>query len=269
MSAPTIILMLLSVWFFLGQGKLSRYGAGLLFLAVAFMIFLNRSSSIAILLLLILIAAGIGAFVRANWGQRLLVLAAGVGGTAGLVALAVNFGQNSNIRVLGFLGMLVTGLTKSANFDAMRLLVSLGAQRIIPIVLGYGALTQHYGIGHGIASWNVNSVMESVKHYVGIDYAEYNQFLGNELLGGENHKPQSFGSLIAFDMGLVGFLPFLWLIGAIIFYRNTLFGFRGDNRLVYMLPALVWLALLPLIALPAPWLMLLYSLEITRQRSAR
>jgi len=259
---------MLSIWFFLRQGKLSKHAAFMLFLTVFYMIVLNRSSSIALLLLLVFTGAGIGAFIKANWIKRLIVLAGGAGAFAGFVALAATAGPNSNIRVLAFLGTLVTGLTKTANFDAMRLLVSLGAQRIIPIVLGYGALPQHYGLGHGIASWNVNSVMESVKHYVGIDYASYNNLLGNELWAGENHKPQSFGSLIAFDMGLVGFLPFLWLIGAIVFYRKTLFGPQGDNRLVYILPALVWLALLPLIALPAPWLMLLYSLEIARERTA-
>jgi hypothetical protein len=263
-SAATIILMMLSVWFFLRQDKLSRGGAAIMMLAVGYMIFLNRSSSIAILLLLVFAGAGVGAFIRANWALRMLVFAGSIGVLTGLYFLAVNVGPTSNIRILGFLNTLVTGLTKTAHFDAMRLLVSLGAQRIIPIVLGYGALTQHYGLGHGIASWNVNSVMESVKDYVGIDYASYNSVLGNELWAGENRKPQSFGSLIAFDMGLVGFIPLLWFVGAIAFYRWTIFGLRGDNRLIYVLPALVWLALLPLIALPAPWLMLLYSLELAR-----
>lgn len=265
-SAPTVLFMLLSVWFFFREGKLSPLKAALGFGIVLFLMFLNRSGTLGVLLLLVLSAYALGKLMRAGVWKRTLILGSGVifilGGGALLLTLDIK-----NIRILVVLTQIVQFVIGKNKADLVTIGVRLGSERAIFLALGYKSLF-HFTWGNGIASWNIPGVLTRVENAIGLNPFDYYDYIGAELAQGGQIKPQSFLSLMAFDMGVSAMIPLLWGLGAILFWGGKWITRFNDNRLVYLMPAIVWLSFFGLSTLPAPWLLFAYSLHVVRSPAA-
>jgi hypothetical protein len=267
MSAPTIVLMMLTIVFFHREGKLK---GGKLLAAVGvvvFLIALNRSGTIGTIIGMSFIGYLLGRLLQVSGFHRLVVLAIGVilFGGLGMILLSFEF---KDVRVLVVLTQLVQFLAGQNNNDIITMAVLMGSERVIPLILGYGSLGHHFGLGHGIGAWNLTEVMDEVKAFVGINAYDYYQYIGQEIAQRTQEKPQSYLSLVSFDMGFVGLLPLLWAIGAVTFYRGKVVSAFGDTRLIYILPAFTWLLFFGLSTLPAPWMLLAYAVHVTRNPAA-
>lgn len=268
LSAPTIILMGLSIYFFRRQGKISRATSLVGYAMVAFMFVLNRSGTIGVMLISILLALGIHAFFKASGVRRAVTAASIAVVLVGSYYWIINakVGQDNRTLDVAQRGLtFATDYAEGANkIDPMMLLVTIGNQRIIPQVLAFGSVFQNYGFGHGIACWSVPAVWNSVQDYVGVHYSDYAKVLPGYVDVRTQDKPQSYAALIASDMGFLGLLVFGWMMAVVFFYRRTIFTPDGDNRLLYLLPGLLWLVAMMTSTMPAPWIMLVYSLHIVR-----
>jgi hypothetical protein len=257
------------VYFFRREGKLDGKVAAACYLGCAFLVALNQSGTIGLLLISILVAVAIHNFAMASGKRQIFAIAAVGAIVIGGGAFLANYDDTGkNIRTLDvakqFYDFASDSYAGQSRVDMMTLLVVVGNQRVIPNVLAFGSMPQYYGIGHGVASWNLDEVTEAVKDYVGIRHDDYYALIPANIGARPMEKPQSYAALIAYDAGLVGFLVFAWAIWEVIFYRGSPWSRSRENRLSYILPGLVWLLIMMTSTMPAPWIMFLYAVHIAR-----
>jgi hypothetical protein len=268
-SAPTLLYMGLTLYFFRTQRKLSRMKMMLGFAMVAFLMVLNRSGT---LIVLVMVTLGIASLRFALRHGRSIMMAALISGAAIGASLTVpgqlggsggGAGGGSANRAFAVLSQLAGLVQKVVEGGQIMLpLIFLGGQRIITLVISYGCLFQNYGIGHGIATWSLPGVFQNAGNYIGVNPFDYAQYI-SELSLYVQTKPQSFGSMAAFDMGVPGLAVFLWVLYAVFRGQEGDAGRGlGSGWFIFFAPALFWLLLFNLSALPMPWLLLAYSLHV-------
>jgi hypothetical protein len=264
-AAPIIILFMLCAFFFHAQRRISRREMLFSVAASLAMAAMNQSGTVFVLILL----AGIGAFCDRlgvlRWRSRLLgviIVTLGIwGGSAWALA------ANSKLRAIVVLALFAQ-LADPSRFTARTLIAGLsavGGQRVVPLLQGYVSMIDHYGAGHGIASWDIQSVVAHVEKVVGISVFDFPREIGEIAVYvpqsglGQQTKPQSFLAAIAWDMGLPGLITSVVVLLAVhsVAHRQRPL---VDHRYLFLVPALVHCALFDQIPLLAPWLMMVFAM---------
>jgi hypothetical protein len=183
----------------------------------------------------------------------------GIWGVAAL-ALAVN----SKLRALAVLAQFALLINPSTGSTVLATLIQIGGGRIVPLIQGYASIVDHYGAGHGIASWLIAPVVAHVEQAVGIGIFDIPELYNENGIytpeGGMGQvKPQSFLAAIAWDTGVLGLTTSLAVICAVqSVARRT--RRLGEYRYLFLVPAIVQCAFFTQIPLLAPWLMMVFAM---------
>jgi len=263
-AAPIILLFTICALFLWVHGRISRREMYFSIVASLAMAAMNQSGSVAVLILL----AGIGMFCdrfgALRWRSKLLsviIVILGIWGGSAL-ALAVN----SNLRALVVLAQFarLADPSRHTSRTVIAGLSAIGGERVVPLLQGYGSVVDHYGAGHGIASWDIESVVAHVENVVGIsvfDFPELRSETGVYLpeAGLGQTKPQSFLAVIAWDTGVPGLLTSLAVILAVLSVARRQRR-PAEYRYLFFVPAIVQCGFFTQIPLLAPWLLLVFAM---------
>jgi hypothetical protein len=262
-AAPIILLFMICALFLRAQRRISRREMLFSMAASLAMAVMNQSGTVVVLIFL----AGIGAFFdrlgTLRWRSKLLGLATVALGVWGVGALALVV--DSDFRALVVLADFarladpdrLSGRTVIAGLSAV------GGERLVPLLQGYGSIVDHFGAGHGIASWDIESVVTDVEKVVGISVFEFPELRGeNGVYSPEaplgQTKPQAFLAAIAWDTGVPGLLICIVLLLAVLSVARRERRLT-EHRYLFLVPAIVHCALFTQIPLLAPWLMLVFA----------
>jgi hypothetical protein len=262
-AAPIILLFVVCPLFFRAQRSMAR-GEMLFSVAASLaMAAMNQSGTVAVLILLV----GVGAFcdwlAALRWRSKLLAVAALALGMWGVGALALAL--SSNVRAIVVLAQFAS-LTDSSRYSGRAIVAGLsaiGSERVVPLLQGYGSLMDHYAMGHGIASWNIESVVAHVEDVVGIgvfDFAENRSENGiySPDMGMGQTKPQTFLATMAWDTGLPGLLTSVAVMVAVVSVARRQRQL-AEFRYLFLVPAIIHCAFFSQVPLLAPWLMLVFA----------
>jgi hypothetical protein len=263
-AAPIILLFILCTLFFWAQRRISRLEMTFSILASLAMAAMNQSGSVALLVLLAVVSSACDWLGALRWRFKVLtvaILTLGIWGV-GTLPLALD----SDLRAFVVLAQFVR-LVDPSRLSARTVIASLsaiGGQRVVPVLQGYGSILDHYGAGHGIASWNIEPVVANVEKIVGIsvfDFAvnrgENGIYTPQDPMG--QTKPQTFLATIAWDTGVPGLLTSLAVILAVVSVARRQRRLT-ESRLLFLVPAIFYCAFLSEVPLVAPWLMMVFAM---------
>jgi hypothetical protein len=264
-GAQIILLFALTAVFFYHRGKISRAQLCVVFAITAFMAFFDASGTMVMLIGFLGLGYVLHWMTQLRWRSRLTILAAIpliiVGGWEAIPPLD---NTGSDIRAINVLEMVKAYAPLATSEDVVELMVMVGGQRALQLDMSAYSLLDNHGLGHGIAAWSVPPVIEHVKRMAGVDITDFAELAFEQEKLGEDDKPLSYFAITAFDMGVVGLGLLMWCLIQIIFFEGRIVGPGNGNRLVFVVPAFLWLLQLGVISLIAPWMILAYSLHIAR-----
>jgi hypothetical protein len=264
-AAEIILLFALTAVFFYHRGKISRAQLCIVFAMTAVMAVFDASGTMAMLICLLGLGYALHWMTTLRWRSRLTILAAiPLIIAGGWEAIPPLDSTSSNIRAINMLETVKAFAPLATSEDAVELMVMVGGQRALQLDMSAYSLLDNHGLGHGIAAWSIAPVIEHVKRMAGIDITDFTELVFEQEKFGENDKPASYFAITAFDMGVVGLGLLMWSLIQIIFFDGTIVGPGNGNRLVFVVPAFIWLLQIGVISLIAPWLLLAYSLHIAR-----
>jgi hypothetical protein len=263
-AAPIILLFILCALFFWAQRRISRREMIFSIAASLAMAAMNQSGSVGVLVLL----AGVGAVCDwlgvLRWRFKVLAVAILTLGIWGVGALTLSL--NSNLRAFVVLAQFVR-LADPSSYSGRTIVAGLsaiGSERVVPIFQGYSSIVDHYGVGHGIASWNIESVVAHVEKVVGIsvfDIAENRSENGIYVpqAPSSQTKPQTFLATMAWDTGVPGLLTSLAVILAVLSVARRQRRLT-ESRYLFLVPAIFHCAFFSEVPLVAPWLMMVWAM---------
>jgi hypothetical protein len=274
-AAPVILLFMICALFFYVQRRISRREMWFSIAAALAMAAMNQSGTVVVLILLAAVGAFFDRMGALRWRSKVLAIAILILGIWGIGALAL--AVNSNLRALVVLAQFArladpsryTGRTVIAGLSAV------GGERAVPLLQGYGSIVDHYGAGHGIASWDIESVVVDVENAVGISIYDFAELRGEngiyvpEAPMGQT-KPQSFLAALAWDTGVPGLLTSLAVMLAVLSLARRQRRL-AEYRYLFFVPAFLHCALFTQIPLLVPWLLLVFAATpgpTTRVRAA-
>lgn len=263
-AAPIILLFILGALFFRAQRSISRREMFFSIAASLAMAAMNQSGSVGVLVLLAVAGAACDRLGTLRWRSKVLAVAILTLGIWGVGALSLSL--NSNLRAFVVLAQFarlvdpsrVSGRTLIAGLSA------IGSERVVPILQGYGSIVDHYGVGHGIASWNIESVVAHVEKVVGISVFDFvenrseNGVYAPQAPMGQT-KPQTFLATIAWDTGVPGLLTSLAVILAVLSVARQQRPLT-ESRYLFLVPAILYCAFFSEVPLVAPWLMMVFAM---------
>jgi hypothetical protein len=263
-AAPIILLFMLGALFFYAQRRISRREMIFSIAASLAMASMNQSGSVAVLVVLAVVGALWDRLGALRWRTRVLaaaILALGIWGI-GALTLSLNYNLRAFVVLAQFVRLAdpsrLSGRTIAAGLSA------IGSERVAPLLQGYGSIVDHYGVGHGIASWNIESVVTHVEKVVGIsvfDFAENRSENGIYVpQGGMGQtKPQTFLATIAWDTGAPGLVTALAVILAVLSVARRQRRL-SEYRYLFLVPAILHCAFFSQVPLVAPWLMMVFAM---------
>jgi hypothetical protein len=263
-AAPIILLFTVCALFFRAQRNISRREMFFSIAASLAMAAMNQSGTVAVLVLL----AGIGAFCdwlgALRWRSKVLAVAMLTLGMWGVGALSLAL--STNVRALIVLAQFarLTDPNRNSGRALIAGLSAIGSERVVPLLQGYGSLVDQYGMGHGIASWNIESVVAHVEDVVGIgvfDFAENRSENGiySPGVGAGQTKPQTFLATIAWDTGVPGLLASVAVMLAVVSIARRQRRL-AEFRYLFLVPAMLHCAFFSQVPLLAPWLMFVFAM---------
>jgi hypothetical protein len=263
-AAPIILLFILCALFLYAQHTISRREMFFSIAASLAMAAMNQSGSVAVLVLL----AAVGAFCdwlgALRWRSKVFAIAILTLGMWGVGTLSLAL--NSNLRAFVVLAQIARLADPSLNSGRAIVagLSAIGSERVVPLLQGYGSLVDHYGAGHGIASWNIESVVAHVEKVVGISVFDFainrsENGIYQPQAGLGQTKPQTFLATIAWDTGMPGLLASLAVILAVLSVARRQRRL-AEYRYLFLVPAIVHCAFFSQVPLLAPWLVLVFAM---------
>jgi hypothetical protein len=262
-AAPIILLFIVCPMFFRAQRTMSRREMFFSIAASLAMAAMNQSGTVAVLVLLVGVGAACDWLGTLRWRSKVLavaILALGIWG-AGALSLALN----SNLRAFVVLAQFarLADPTRYSGRTIVAGLSAIGSERVVPLLQGYGSVVDNYGVGHGIASWNIESVVAHVEEVVGIgvfDFAENRSENGiySPDVGMGQTKPQTFLATIAWDIGIPGLLTSVGMLLAVLSVARRQRRLT-EFRYLFLVPAILHCAFFSQVPLLAPWLMLVFA----------
>jgi hypothetical protein len=268
-AGTIIVLMLVTGLYFYQTGQLSRRGINWIAVAVAIMFFLNRSGTVLVLLSLFVLAyACMSAMYRpvlVNARLLAIILAVVIALWGGIDTLIETYrGSAKYVWMLGVLNE--TPWDELWQYESVGL---LAGKRFLTVVVGYLSLSDQMGIGHGIGSYHVDFMRLS--EAIGIYWLDFN-FLADGERYAESFKPDSYGSSLALDTGIIGLAILLILLACIWRDRGskTLGEQSLESRTVgplrgaILVVAVFMILIYTTTTLPVPWVLLAYVCSLCR-----
>jgi hypothetical protein len=263
-AAPIILLFILCALFFYAQHTISRREMFFSIAASLAMAAMNQSGSVAVLVLLVAVGAFCDWLGALRWRSKMFAIAILTLGMWGVGALSLAL--NSNLRAFVVLAQIARLADPSLNSGRAIVagLSAIGSERVVPLLQGYGSLVDHYGAGHGIASWNIESVVAHVEKVVGISVFDFainrsENGIYQPQAGIGQTKPQTFLATIAWDTGVPGLLSSLAVILAVLSVARRQRRL-AEYRYLFLVPAIVHCAFFSQVPLLAPWLVLVFAM---------
>jgi hypothetical protein len=262
-AAPIILLFIICPLFFRAQRTMSRGEMLFSISASLAMAAMNQSGTVAMLILLVCVGAFCDWIAALRWRSKVLAVAILSFGLWGVGALSLAL--SSNVRAIIVLAQFAR-LADPSGYSGRAIVAGLsaiGSERVVPLLQGYGSLVDHYGMGHGVASWNIESVVAHVEDVVGIgvfDFAENRSENGvySPDTGMGQTKPQTFLATMAWDIGLPGLLASVAVMVAVVSVARRQRKL-GEFRYLFLVPAIIHCAFFSQVPLLAPWLILVFA----------
>jgi len=265
-AAPIIILFILCALFFHAQRTISRREMFFSIAASLAMAAMNQSGTVAVLVLLVGVGAFCDWFGALRWRSKVLAATALTLGIWGAGALTLTLALNSKVRAVVVLAQFVrlADPSRLSSDTVVAGLSAIGSERVVPLLQGYGSMVDHYGAGHGIASWNIESVVAHVEEVVGISVFDFainrsENGIYTPQGGMGQTKPQTFLATIAWDTGVPGLMCSLAVILAVLSVARRQRRL-AEYRYLFLVPAILHCALFSQVPLLAPWLMLVFAM---------
>ncbi|QWD96920.1 hypothetical protein [Polynucleobacter sp. MG-6-Vaara-E2] len=252
-SAPTIILFIgTGLFFYFKDKNLIKTFTALM--ACIFMVYLNKSATLGVDLLAMLLGLLIYLFIISK-KYRWVVVVISLAVLFLLINISIYYSEDSRL----FLSIYKIIDAFDSDRSILDIALELGSARVLPLLLGYMSIIDNYGLGHGIASWAIPGSRELVQDAIGINIHDFSYYgySASTIPYGDIVKPQSFFSLISYDMGIFGLIVTTIIILVFIGKSNRLS--CSYKSYIFIFPAIVWLLLFGLVTLPMPWVMFAYA----------
>lgn len=252
-SAPTIILFLGTGLFFYFRDKKTSIHMLPIF-ASLFMVYLNKSATLGVDFLSLLLGLLIYIFFISK-KYRLLIFISSI--ITFIILINISFIYSEYSRLFLSLNKIMDLFI--SNRSLLDIALELGSARVMPLMLGYMSLADNYLLGHGIASWTIPGNRELIQEAIGINIHDFSNagYSASSIAYGDIVKPQSFFSLISYDMGIMGIICIIAIIH--IFIGKSSSETSSYRSYIFILPAITWLLLFGLVTLPMPWVMFAYA----------
>ena len=252
-SAPTIILFIgTGLFFYFKDKNLIKTFTALM--ACIFMVYLNKSATLGVDLLAMLLGLLIYLFIISK-KYRWVVVVISLAVLFLLINISIYYSEDSRL----FLSIYKIIDAFDSDRSILDIALELGSARVLPLLLGYMSIIDNYGLGHGIASWTIPGSRELVQDAIGINIHDFSYYgySASTIPYGDIVKPQSFFSLISYDMGIIGLVVTTMII---LFFIGKSNGLSCSYKsYIFIFPAIVWLLLFGLVTLPMPWVMFAYA----------
>jgi hypothetical protein len=252
-SAPTIILFIGTGLFFYFKDK-NAIKTTIVLMASLYMVYLNKSATLGVDLLALLFGLFIYLYVILK-KYRLILITIFLALLILLINLSIFYSEDSRL----FLSIYKIMDVFDGDRSILDIALELGSARVLPLLLGYMSIVDNYGFGHGIAAWAIPGNREIVQDAIGINIHDYSYYgySASTIPYGDIIKPQSFFSLISYDMGILGLFSLTAVI--LVFIGKSSGRYFSYRSYIFSFPAIVWLLLFGLVTLPMPWVMLAYA----------
>jgi hypothetical protein len=264
-AAPMVILLGYTAVYLRQIGRItSKQQWGALAICGAMCVY-NLSGTMAFLVLLTGVGAGLWWISRRPLKALAVVLLVGVAAFAWLntVQSEQSAKPDKQVRVMQVVSITADMINGNAGLRPMTALVIIGGQRLIPMLVCYASLLDNDGLGHGIASWTNTGTMNHLKDFAGLSQNDYADYLSFELWKIVNDNPHSLAAALVVDTGLFGIIPFIAIIIGAAIRRNDSSSALTVSMLVV---AVIWLLVFPPITLAVPWLLIAYSVDLRCRR---
>jgi hypothetical protein len=251
-SAIVIITMIASLIFFRNNLKISKNDFLIYTLLCIVMMYLNASGTMLILFILFLL----GLIINTRYGIRIILLI--------LISVIIitflirisKFSFSVDNRLIMLILYTIDYVFDIEEMKSLKdFIVSIVGLRFFNTIYSYGSIINNYGLGNGIAGWSDWQIREEIMTILDFD----SLLAGNQYIdiSGEM-KPWSYFSILIFDCGIFGVAAITYLLVRI--FRIV----RKRREWCYLLPMLVILFFFPPVTLLAPWLLLIYTININR-----
>jgi hypothetical protein len=207
-AAIAVLQLLLCAVVFRAGRALTRRAFLVVLLQCAFLLLVNQSATLALMLAGFLILLGLFALLFARSKFVIAVVVVVVAALAVGLGAAVSSGSGSRVAGLFRSGTSVL----SSGVDPVQIL-SLGGKRFLTVYLGYFAFFYSYGLGLGVGSFM--DTFAPLSQAAGIDWGSLSLLHPSErwiLVSGGFFKPDSLGAQIAMETGIVGLLALVLLV---------------------------------------------------------
>jgi len=240
--------------------KISIFYLYIVFIASTIMLLMNKSATGFFLVLIFLMTYFISKFLFKSIVYKFLFFLF-------LCIFLVLFFNNidyliktysSKVRFIAIFGI-IKNIIVSKNFFSYYALSLLTAERLLTVIVGYISLFDGFGLGHGIASYLIDS--NRLSEFAGVYWPEY-RHLGEDQMYAEIIKPGAYGAQVAMDMGIIGLLILFLLVFSI--WRSVdlscLKNFKNGNFICIALfiIGVFMVFFYSTTALPVPWVILAY-----------
>jgi hypothetical protein len=269
-ASISIILFMVTGIFFYMVRRIGRTAMWLAILASAIMVFLNKSATAMMFVVLFFVgflARYFVVFVRGltslSFPRRVLYVPLCVI----LVLASVWFSSAILTNKYGYHSRFLQVTENAWNQVIVQRDVSLstlayiGGWRFPTVYVGYCSLGQNYGLGRGVAAWLTD--FDQVARSCGIRLGDFAfSFSGRREL--PTLKPCSYGSTLAFDTGVFGLTSLLVFMGLFL-YQKLYNGFTVHVSAVkWGMLSLVLFSILVMgvLSVPMPWLLFCYVYHI-------
>lgn len=268
-----LALMWASTYFFYLRGDYSQKTFLVLVFLVLWMVFLNKSATIMMMLIIFWGAYFMLKLLRTSPIKSLflilfLFLMFKISMTL-LPFLVIKFGDK--IRFLGIFKYALeeSMLGQTFHLDFYNALVFLGGKRFLTVIIGFVSLWDGMGLGHGLAGYVLD--FERLSRLAGVNWVSYLALdLGSTYA--EWLKPDSYASALALDTGLLGVILIILLLCYVWFCkeREGINKWRKTPAFGLFRFALFALAAFMILfnstaALPVPWVILAYIESMPRK----
>ena len=234
----------------IGKVNTKRFWASVTMVFV--MILWNKSGTSLLLLMVFMV---IYALFNA---KPVFILFGALGSYLALLILQMDFVQD--YRGLQLVSDTLKFVSDS-NLGIIDYLNSTGSIREIGVIVGYNSVLQGHVWGLGLGSWKTEFLNEMMRQ--GFDPLS-NPFFRE--VGMRDIKPASYVAAIAFDMGLIGILPILYLTQTVLkdiklsFVKNKL----GLSIVTYSIAMLLFHTL---VSLPIFWITLCIGIDLIKKEN--
>ena len=204
-----ITLMMATASYFYVLDKISGRALATVILTVLAMLVMNKSGTAFLLLLIFFSVFLLTMFWYGSTASKTktLFLVLPIASLTALVAMLVIRDYAGSARYILLLHKLVD-FASSAKLSTYAGLAEVTGGRFLSVFMGYASLIDGFGLGHGIAAYQLEYARLS--SLLDIHWAEYS--IARLFVMGQAQKPNAYAAQIALDLGVAGFLIIVLIV---------------------------------------------------------